>query len=193
MFRKKSRAKVPGKIPGWMRLLTDLAIFLAIVTTLSYGAGAHIAVRYLNPRFGAWWNANEFAMVECSGAALGMLIGIRLGARLVDGLSLRSKASIAAVIAGALTLPAVAKIGATIARYRFTRGARANGWLIDRFGYDVGMFLDKLLSAVDYSIKIVLFALPVGMILFGLAVVVFMSAEQEIQSSTQSGRKQYNE
>jgi hypothetical protein len=97
---------------------------------------------------------------------------------MVDGLSLRKKSSIAAVIAGALALPAVAKVGAEVARYRFTRGASANAWLIDRFGYDVGMFLDKLLSAGDYSIKIVLFALPVGMILFGLAIAVFMSAAE---------------
>jgi hypothetical protein len=174
MFRKKS----PRKIPGWMRLLTDLAIFLGFITTLSYGAGAHIAVRYLNPRFGAWWNAYEFAMVECSAAALGMLIGIRIGARLVHGLSLKRKSSIASAIAGALVLPAVAKIGAEAARYRFTHGASANAWLIDRFGYDVGMFLDKLLSAWVYSIKISLFALPIGMILFGLAVAVFMSASE---------------
>ena len=176
-----------------MRWLTYFAIFLGIVTTLSYGAGAHIAVRYLNPRFGAWWNAYEFAMVECSAAALGMLIGIRLGARLVDGLSLRKKSSLAAVIAGAVALPALAGVGARIARYRFTRGASANAWLIDRFGYDVGMFLDKLLTAWVYSIKIALFALPVGMILFGLAIGVFMSAEQEVKSSTQSGQKQFNE
>lgn len=189
MFGKRSRRK----IPGWMRWITDLAIFLAVITTLSYGAGAHIAVRYLNPRFGAWWNANEFAMVECSATALGMLFGIRLGARLVDGLSLRNKSSIAAVIAGAFLLPALAKIGAAVARYRFFRGAAANAWLIDRYGYDVGMFLDKLLSAWVYSIKIALFALPVGMILFGMAVVVFMSAEQEVHSSAQSEQKQYNE
>jgi hypothetical protein len=161
-----------------MRWITDLAILLGIVTTLSYGAGAHIAFRYLNPRFGAWWNANEFAMVECSAAALGMLIGIRLGARLVDGLSLKKKSSIAAVIAGTLTLPAVANVGARVARYRFTSGASANGWLIDRFGYDVGMFLDKLLTAWVYSIKIALLALPIGMILFGLAIVAFMSASE---------------
>ena len=183
MFRKRS----PRKIPAWIRWITDLAIFLAIVMTLSYGAGAHIAVRYLNPRFGAWWNAYEFAMVECSASVLGMLIGIRLGARLVDGLSLRKKSSLAAVIAGALALPALAKIGAEVARYRFTSGASAGAWLIDRFGYDVGMFLDKLLTAWVYSIKIALFALPVGMILFGMAIVFFMSAEQEVKSSTQSG------
>jgi hypothetical protein len=176
-----------------MRWITDLAFFLGMITTLSYGAGAHIAFRYLNPRFGAWWNANEFAMVECSAAALGMLIGIRLGMRLVDGLLLRKKSSLAAVIAGALALPALAKIGAGVARYRFTSGASGNAWLIDRFGYDVGMFLDKLLTAWVYSIKIALFALPVGMILFGLAIGVFMSAEQEVKSSTQSGQKQFNE
>ena len=174
MFRKRS----PRKIPAWMRWLTDLAIFLAIVTTLSYGAGAHIAVRYLNPWFGAWWNAYEFAMVEGSAAALGMLIGIRLGARLVDGLSLRKKSSLAAVIAGALLLPAVAKIGAQVARYRFTSGASAGAWLIDRLGYDVGMFLDKLLTAWVYSIKMALLAVPIGMILFGLAFLVFMSASE---------------
>jgi len=82
------------------------------------------------------------------------------------------------VIAGTLTLPAVANVGARVARYRFTRGASANAWLIDRFGYDVGMFLDKLLTAWVYSIKIALLALPIGMILFALAIVVFMSASE---------------
>jgi hypothetical protein len=174
MFRKKSRRQ----IPRWMRWLIDLVILLWIVTTLSYGAGAHIAVRHLNPRFGAWWNANEFLMVECSAAALGMLIGIRFGARLVDGLSLRNKSSIVSAIAGALALPIVARVGAGVARYRFTRGASANAWLIDRFDYGVGMFLDKLLSAWVYSIEIALFALPIGMVLFGLAVAIFMSAAE---------------
>jgi hypothetical protein len=162
-----------------MRWLTDLAIALGVITTLSYGAGAHIAVRYLNPPFGSWWNANEFAMVECSAAAFGMLVGIRLGAWLVHGLSLKNNSMIAAVIAGALALPLVARLGAEVARYRFTRGASANAWLIDRFGYDAGMFLDKLLGAGVYSMKIAVIVLPVGMILFGLAIVVFMTVEPE--------------
>lgn len=162
-----------------MRWFTDISILLAVITTLSYGAGAHIAVRYLNPPFGAWWNANEFAMVECSAAALGMLLGIRLGARLVSGLSLQRNSMIAAAIAGALALPIVARLGAEVARYRFTRGASANPWLIDRFGYDAGMFLDKLLGAGVYSMKIAMIALPVGMILFGLAIAIFMTAASD--------------
>ena len=152
--------------------------------TLSYGAGAHLVVRYFNPKFGAWWNAHEFAMAEYSAAGLGILIGIRIGARLVDGLALKNNSTIAAVIGGAIILPAVAKIGADVARYRFTSGAGALAWLIDRYGYDVGMFLDKLLTAGVYSIKVALFALPVGMILFGLGIVFFISLDQPGQSNT---------
>src|SRR5258705_9807890 len=126
MFGKRA----PRQIPRWMRWPTDLAIFLAIVTTLSYGAGAHIAVRYLNPRFGAWWNAHEFAMVECSAAALGMLMGIRLGARPVDGLSLRKKSSIAAAIVGGFAFPAVGQIRPGGAPHRFINRASAHPWLI---------------------------------------------------------------
>jgi hypothetical protein len=182
IFRKRS----PRKTPGWIGRLTALAIALAVITTLSYGAGAHIVVRFLSPRFGAWWNANEFAMATCAAAGLGMLIGIRIGARLVDGLALKKNSMIAAVIGGALILPALAKIGAEVARYRFTSGAGAFAWLVDRYGYDQGMFLDKLLGAGVYSIKIVLFTLPVGMILFGLAIVFFMSVGQREESVTQS-------
>lgn len=160
-------------------MLTDLAVFLAVITTLSYGSGAHIVVRYLNPPFGAWWNANEFAMVECSAAAFGMLVGIKLSARLVDGQSVAQNSMIAAVIAGALALPVVASLGAQVARYRFMRGASANTWLIDHAGYDTGMFLDKLLGAGVYSTKIALIALPVGMILFGLGIVIFPNAAPE--------------
>ena len=154
-----------------------MAILLGAVFTTSYGTGAHIAVRYLNPSFGAWWNANEFAIVECAASALGMLIGIRIGARLVHGEALKNRSVIAAVIVSALALPIVGRVGAEVARFRFTSGASASGWLIDRFGYDTGMFLDKLLAAGLYSMKIAAFALPVGLILFGVAIAIFMTSE----------------
>ena len=160
-----------------MRRLTGFAFTLGVIATLSYGTGAHIAVRYLNPPLGAWWNSNEFAIVECAAAAFGMLIGIRIGARLVDGGALRNRSTIAAVIVCALVLPIVGRVSAEIARLRFTSGASANAWLIDRFGYDVGMFFDKLLAAGIYSIKIAAFALPVGMVLFGAAIAIFMTGK----------------
>ena len=160
-----------------MGRLTFVALLLGAVFTLSYGTGAHIAVRYLNPPFGAWWNSNEFAILECAAAAIGMLIGIRIGARLVNDAALKNRSMIAAVIVSALLLPIVGRIGAQIARFKFTSGASANELLIDRFGYDTGMFLDRLLAAGVYSIKIAMFALPVGMILFGLAITIFMTSE----------------
>ena len=160
-----------------MGRLTFVALLLGAVFTLSYGTGAHIAVRYLNPPFGAWWNANEFAILECATAAIGMLIGIRISARLVNDAALKNRSMIAAVIVSALLLPIVGRIGAQIARFKFTSGASVNELLIDRFGYDTGMFLDKLLAAGVYSIKIAMFALPVGMILFGLAIALFMTSE----------------
>ena len=157
--------------------MTFVALLLSVVFTLSYGSGAHIAVRYFSPSFGAWWNSHEFAIVECAAAALGMLIGIRIGARLVHGAALKNRAMIAAVIGCALALPIVGRVGAEVARFKFTSGGSVNAWVVDRFGYDTGMFLDKLLAAGVYSIKIAAFALPVGMILFGVAIALFMTAE----------------
>ena len=102
-----------------------MAIVLGVIFTLSYGTGAHIAVRYLNPSFGAWWNSNEFAIVECAAAAVGMLIGIRIGARLVDS-ALKNRSMIAAVIVGAIVLPIVGRLSAEVARFRFTSGGSVN-------------------------------------------------------------------
>lgn len=160
-----------------MGRLTALAILLSAIFTLSYGTGAHLVIRYLNPPFGAWWNANEFAIAACSAAALGMLVGIRIGARLVYDVALKNRSMIATVIVSALALPIIETVGAEVARFHFTDGGSVEAWLIDRFHYDTGMFLDKLLAAGVYSIKIAMFALPVGMILFGLAVAIFMTTE----------------
>jgi hypothetical protein len=171
------RRKRPRRTPGWMGGLTFLAIVLSIVFTLSYGSGAHIAVRYLDPPLGAWWNANEFSILACAAAALGILLGIRIGARLVGDRAVKNRSMVTAVIVGALALPLVARISAEAARFRFTSGASIASWLIDCFAYDVGMFLDKLLAASVYSIKIAAFSLPVGMILFGAAVAIFMTTE----------------
>jgi hypothetical protein len=158
-----------------MGRLTFVALVLGVLSTLSYGTGAHLAVRYLNPPFGAWWNANEFAILECTAAGLGMLIGIRIGARLVHERALKNRSMVTATITGVLALPVIVRVIAQVARFNFTSGASIRSWLIDRFTYDEGKFLDKLLTACVYSIKITAFALPVGMILFGAAIALFMT------------------
>lgn len=155
-----------------------IAIVLSVVFTLSYATGAHMAVRYLNPAFGAWWNANEFAIVECAAAGVGMLIGIRIGAGFVHDRALKNRSIITATIAGALALPVIARATAQVARFKFTSGESIRSRLIDRFTYEGAMFLDKLLTAGVYSIKIAAYALPVGMILFGVAIALFMAPER---------------
>ena len=173
----RQRKKKPRRTSGWIARLTFVTILLTAIFTLSYALGAHIAVRYLNPSFGAWWNSNEFAILECAAAGLGMLIGIRIGARLVLGGDLRNRSIRVAVVVGALVLPIAGRYSAEVARFRFSSGGYFKSSLIDRYGYDTGMLLDKLLTAGVYSIKIAAFALPVGMILFGAAIAIFMTAE----------------
>ena len=171
------RKKKDRRTPGWLGRLTFIALVVSILWTLSYGTGAHLALRFVSPEFGAWWNANEFAIVECATAGLGMLIGIRIGALLVHDRALKNHAMVTATIAGTLALPVIARVSAQVARFNFTSGASIRTWLIDRFRYEGGMFLDKLLTASVYSIKIAAFALPVGMILFGVAIALFMAPE----------------
>src|ERR1700739_3888024 len=95
------RNKKPRRTPRWMGRLTFMAMLLTAVFTMSSGVGAHIPVGYLNPPFGAWWNSNEFAILECAAAALGMLIGIRIGARMVHGRALKNRAMVVSAIAAA--------------------------------------------------------------------------------------------
>lgn len=172
-----AKPKRPRRIPKWIELLTGLTLAIAAIATLSYGTGAHIVVRYLNPPFGAWWNANEFGFAECGAAAFGMLVGIRIGARLVSGEILKRRSIAAAVVAGAVAIPLVARTVAEVARYKWSIDATPHSWLIGHLGYDHGMIVDKLLAAGVYSIKIALFALPIGMILFALAIAFFMNVE----------------
>src|ERR1700688_1754443 len=109
------RKKKPRRTPRWMGWLTFVAILLTVIFTLSYATSAHMAVRYLNPPLGAWWNSNEFAILECAAAGLGMLIGIRISALLVHGGAMRNRSMVAAVIVGGMLLPIVARISAETA------------------------------------------------------------------------------
>jgi hypothetical protein len=183
-----AKIKRPRRVPRWIELLTSLTLAIAAIATLSYGTGAHIVMRYLNPPFGAWWNANEFGFAQFGAAGFGMLVGIRIGARLVSGETLKRRSIAAAVIAGAVAIPVVARTVAEVARYKWSSDAMPHSWLIAHLGYDLGMILDKLLAAGVYSIKIALFALPLGMILFALAIVFFMNVEP-VRVSAQSNSK----
>jgi hypothetical protein len=160
-----------------MRWLSAIALAIGAVATLSYGSGAEIAVRYLDPPAGAWWNEHEYYLMVTAGAAWGMLVAIRLGARLVEDESLRRRATAAALIAGAMILPVATHYCARIARLGW---AGESGTIDDRLvaiaGYTVGNILDKVLIAGVYFLKVAGFALIVGLAVFAAAAAAALAA-----------------
>jgi hypothetical protein len=175
-MKTMKRARKPYE--RMMRLLSAIALAVGAVATLSYGSGAEIAVRYLDPPAGAWWNEHEYYVMITAGAAWGMLIAIRMGARLVEGESLRQRATAAALIAGAVILPVAASYCARIARLGW---AGESGAIDDRLvaiaGWDVGNILDKVLIAGVYFLKVAGFALIAGLAVFAAAVAAALAAQ----------------
>jgi hypothetical protein len=161
-----------------LRWLSAIALAIGAIATLSYGSGAEIAVRYLDPPVGAWWNEHEYYLMVTAGAAWGMLVGIRIGARAVAGEALRRRATAAALIAGAVILPIAATYCARIARFGW-RGE--SGAIDDRLaafaGYSAGNILDKVLIAGVYFLKVAGFALIAGLAVFAVAAAAALAAE----------------
>jgi len=150
------------------RRLTALAVLVGLLSLLSYVSGAHIALRYLDPPVGAWWQSNEFWIMEGAASALGMLIGIRIGARLVEP-ALRNRIQGGSVIAAAIALAWVAPACAALARIGWNaRGQWVESGIVGLAGYSSGLFIDKLLIAGVYFLKTAGFAFFAGLVLFGL-------------------------
>jgi hypothetical protein len=153
-----------------LRWLTALALAVGVVATLSYGSGAEIAVRYLDPPAGAWWNDHEYYLMVTAAAAWGMLIAIRLGARLGAGEPVRRRAVGAALVLGVLILPLAAHYCASIARLGWDAESGAIGdRLAAMAGYSIGSILDKILIAGVYFLKVSGFALIAGLAVFAAA------------------------
>ncbi|HYB91264.1 MAG TPA: hypothetical protein VEC38_09475 [Candidatus Binataceae bacterium] len=153
-----------------LKWLTVATAVIGVLAMLSYATGAHIAVRFLNPHAGAWWNEHEFSIMETAAAALGLLIAIRAGARIVDGAAVRRRAVIASVIAGALLLPVLTDISAALARMGWNA---SSGAIFDRVislaGYSIGSILDKVVIAGIYFLKTAAFSLLAGFALIAVA------------------------
>ncbi len=174
-----SAASTDARLARLIAWLTRIALIVAALGTASWGAGAHIAVRYMNPAAGEWWDAHEFALMESAAAALGMLFGIRLGARYIADAALQRRTVMAGVIAGAVMLPAAAHICSAIARLGWSgRGGRLTDWLIGAAGYSAGVFLGKMVMALVYSLKIVALGLLVGLALAALAAALMIAADR---------------
>ncbi len=177
----QSRERAVRRILRW---LTALAIVAGTVSTLSYGSGAEIAVRYVDPPLGAWWNAHEFRIMELSAAALGLLIGIRAGARFTELKQARRQASVAALIVAALIAWPLSDALAALARTGWDAGGGAiRDFLTAAAGYGIGIVLDKVLIAAVYFLKSAGFALLAGLALYAVVLVAI-----QVSDRTQAAR-----
>jgi hypothetical protein len=159
----------------WLRWLTVIALLAGIISTLSYGSGAHLAVRYIDPPLGRWWNEHEFALMIFAAAALGMLIAIRVGARLLGDAAARGRTAAISVIAGALVLIPLARLDAALGQLGWT-GANS----FDT--YAMSSIVDKLLIAGVYFLKVLFFGLIAGLAIFAIvamAVSIAAPAQRE--------------
>jgi hypothetical protein len=164
-------------VGGLISRLTEVALAIGALGTVSYATGAHIAVRYLDPPLGAWWQSNEFWIMEGGASALGLLIAIRIGARLVDARALRRRTAVASLIAASLVCAWLTPAFASLARMGWdARAASIESRLVSVAGYSAGKFLDKILIAGVYFVKTACFALLAGLALFGTMTVTFFAA-----------------
>ncbi|HVA82103.1 MAG TPA: hypothetical protein VNF29_14345 [Candidatus Binataceae bacterium] len=146
----------------WLRWLTVAAIAVGAVSTLSYGSGAHLIVRYLDPPVGRWWNEHEYALMAGAASALGMLLAIRFGVRLIDDPAVRGRAAAISIIAGALILIPLAHLSGALGRL---------GWTgVGGFDtYAMNTIVDKVLIAGVYFLKIAGFGVLAGLAMFAAA------------------------
>ena len=144
-----------------LRWLTVAAIVAGTVFTFSYGSGAHLAVRYLNPRFGRWWNEHEFELMILAASALGILSAIGLGLRLLEDGAARRRVALISLVVGAVILEPLAHLSSALGRFGWS-GARS----FDT--YEINSILDKVLIAGVYFLKIAGFGLIAGIAIFAV-------------------------
>lgn len=162
-----------------IRWLTALSIIAGLFSTLIYASGAHLVIRYVNPQFGAWWDSHQFAIMETSATALGLLIAIRCGSRLVEDDDTRQHAKIFSLVISAVIVIPLSHLVSSIARLGWgADSARIRDFLQAISGYGTGNILDKLAIGGVYFLKSVAFAVMAGLALYAIIVVILMSFEK---------------
>jgi hypothetical protein len=168
------------RIVGWLTVLTMVAGFL---TTLIYSSGAHLALRYMNPELGAWWDAHQFAIMEVSATWLGMLIAIRCASRLIEDPGTRRRAKIFSLVLSAIVAIPLSWVIASTARLGWDGGGAAIRDLLQALaGYEPGNILDKIVIGSVYFLKSTALAALIGFALFAAVSVITMSFEKEDRS-----------
>jgi len=161
------------------RWLTVPAIVVGFFSMLIYASGAHLVIRYLNPPFGAWWDAHQFGIMEVSATALGLLISIRSASRLVEDADLRRHAKIFSLLVSAIIVIPLSHPVASLGRLGWdAHSARIRNFLQAIAGYEVGNILDKIALGSVYFAKSCAFAALAGLALFAVAIAILMSFEK---------------
>jgi hypothetical protein len=162
-----------------IRWLTALTIVAGFLTTLIYSSGAHLVFRYVDPPFGAWWDTHQFAIMEASATALGLLIAIRCASRLVDDDDARRRAKILSLLLSAIIVVPLSHAVASLARFGWDGdSAWTRDFLQAIAEYQVGNILDKLVIGGIYFLKSVAFAALAGLALYAVVVVIIMGFEK---------------
>ena len=167
-----AEAMLPAGMRHLMGRLIQASFVIGLLATFSYAAGLHNVVRMKAPAAGAWWNAHEFYFMEGAATAFGLLVALRVGARLVAGADPpRYLTAITLALEAALLMP-LTYLCARVARIGADGGSIVAPNRIAAFtGFERGRLLDKLLIAVLYFLKTAAFGFLIGLALFGAVLV----------------------
>jgi hypothetical protein len=163
-----------SRLLGW---LTLLCVAVGAFSALSYALSAPIALRASHPALGAWWDAYQFYFMAGSATALGLLIGIRGGQRLVNDSYRRRRGLVLALALAVIAFLPLLHLCAAAARLGWSGGGGPT-WsrIVDWAGYGSAKQIDKVVIASVYFLKIVGFALPAGLALMGAAAALVPSS-----------------
>jgi len=163
-----------------VRWLTLIAMAAGFSSTLIYSSGAHLAIRYVNPELGAWWDAHQFAMMEVSATSLGLLIAIRCASRLIEEARIRRRAKVSSLVLSAIIAVPLSSEIASIARIGWDGGsASMRNFLQARAGYGAGNILDKIVIGSVYFLKSTALAVLIGLALYAVVSIISMSFEKD--------------
>jgi len=167
MKRRKSHSL---RLVAWLIPLTAI---IGTLSLLSYSAGLPQLVRFENPAFGAWLDNYQFYFMEGAATALGLLVGIRIGAGFAHDGERRSRVAVFSLIGAVLIIAPLSHLCAMVARLGWNASsAPVASWLITREGYLAGRQVDKIAIAGIYFLKTAGFGLLAGLALAAIAVIL---------------------
>ncbi len=151
-----------------IRALIEASLVVGAVSTLSYATEIHNLLRIEAPAAGAWWYAYEFHFMEGSATALGLLIALRVGLRFGAEDEIWRRLAIDTLVLDAVLLIPLTHMCARVARVGAdAAGPVASDRIIAIFGFVLGQFLDKILTAGVYFLMTASFGFLLGLAIFG--------------------------